>query len=277
MLPPTTAEFRPGNRSWDCSASPAPPDRWDIGLRSLSLSVSLSLSPNNKSVLPSRRLAKWPLALSCSLSPPSHYCPAPLPIPKYECIARPKGRLPPPARAALHAMNATISWRMSAKTRQGQKTSPSCSIGYVGEGATRFSCEQSGAEDRGDSRLCGQVGTALGRWRWRRRRRGGRSLCFIIKAAKTLPLFAMRCAEPMDGCRSPLPPLFVLSPSWNSQRSSKSSKGIPQIMILICGEWRHIYLPCVRAGFRASPLPRSAAIYVAGRRNKHFYSLLDGR
>ena len=30
-------------------------------------------------------------------------------------------------------------------------------------------------------------------WRRRRwRRRGGRSLCFIIKAAKSLPLFAMR-------------------------------------------------------------------------------------
>ena len=139
-------------------------------------------------------------SLSCSLSPT---VPLRSPYPNMNALHDQKGdchcRPRPHAHTqhSLHAMNATISWRMSAKTRQGQKKSPTCSIGY---GGTRFSCEQSGTEERGDSRRCGQVWAALWQW-WRRRRRGGRSLCFIIKAAKSLPLFAMRCAEPMDGCR----------------------------------------------------------------------------
>ena len=153
------------------------------------------------------------------------HCPAPLPIPKYECIARPKGRLLlPPALAPAHAALTTrheCDNLMEDERENKARTKEIANLLYR-LGGTRFSCEQSGTEERGDSRRCGQVWAAL--WQWRRRRHGGRSLCFIIKAAKSLPLFAMRCAEPMDGCRRWLlsPSLFVLSPSWTSQRSSKA-------------------------------------------------------
>ena len=156
-------------------------------------------------------------SLSCSLSPT---VPLRSPYPNMNALHDQKGdchcRPRPHAHTqhSLHAMNATISWRMSAKTRQGQKKSPTCSIGY---GGTRFSREQSGTEERGDSRRCGQVWAAL--WQWWRRRGGGVGAAegaFVLLSRLPSHCLFLRCdalSRWMDADAGfSFPPLFVVSP-----------------------------------------------------------------
>ena len=159
---------------------------------------SLFPSPNNKSVLPSRRLAKWPLSLSLSFSL-VHY-----PYPNMNALHDQKGD----CRTCHECNNLMEDERENGgggvKDKRNRQLAiisahVTCYVRGRDGGWPRFCRVQPGTEsakymngglrtdreDRGDSRLFGQVWAAL-----------QRGLCFIIKAAKSLPLFA-RCAEPM--------------------------------------------------------------------------------
>ena len=176
----------------------------------------------------------------------------PLPIPKYECIARPKGRLllPPalaPAHAALttrHECDNLMEDERENKAGTKEIAAPTCSIGYGGGGLDFLVNNQVQRREGIRDAAAKFVWAAL--WRQRRwRRRGGRSLCFIIKAAKSLPLFAMRCAEPMDGCRH-----WLLSPSLPSLLyPPRGPRGVPRRHRKAFLKSRYDFLTCFVANY----------------------------
>ena len=188
---------------------------------------------------------------SCSLLFTPSHCPAPLRSPypnmnalhdrKGDCYCRPRSR--PHKQHSLHAMNATISWRMSAKTRQGQKKSPTCSLYRLWGGGLDFLVNNQVHRREGFATLrpslfgrpCGDGGGGVGA-------AGG---AFVLLSRLPSHCLFLRCAEPMDGCRH-----WLLSPSLPSLLyPPRGPRGVPRRHRKAFLKSRYDFLTCFVANY----------------------------